>query len=151
MSVKHLELLKEIVPSLSRVCILWNPGNSAHAPALKAMENAPRVLRLRLIEIRRPDGLDSLSVGLTADRPDAVVFLPDPIFFIHLRRTADIFAASRLPAISLFSEFPRLGGLIGYAPSIPDEFRHAATHLARILKGTRPADLSVEDPPSSSW
>jgi putative ABC transport system substrate-binding protein len=148
MSVKHLELLKDMVPSLSQVCILWNPGNSAHAPALKAMESTVRSLRLRLrlVEIRRPDDLDDVSAAFTRDRPDAVVFLPDPIFFIHLRRMVDLFASSRLPAISLFTEFPKLGGLMGYAPSIPDEFRRAATHLAKILKGAKPGDLPVEEP-----
>src|SRR5262249_54572301 len=72
--------------------------------------------------------------------------LPDPIIFIHLRRTADLLAATRLPAISLCTEFPKVGVLIGYAPSLPEEFRHAATHIARILRGTRPSDLPVEEP-----
>jgi len=148
MSVKQLELLKEAVPSLSQICVLWNSGNSAHAPALKAMETPARTLRLRLrlIEVQRPSDLEGLPVAFTRERTDAVLFLPDPIFYIHLQRMAHLLAAARLPAISLFTEFPKVGGLMGYAPSIPEEFRRAAGHLAKILRGAKPGDLPVEEP-----
>ncbi len=148
MSVKHLELLKELVPSIGQVCVLWNSGNSAHAPALKAMDLPARTLRLRLrlLEVQRPNDLDGLPAGFMRERPDAVLFLPDPIFYIHLERMAQLLASTRLPAISLFTEFPKLGGLMGYAPSIPEEFRRAGAHLAKILRGAKPGDLPVEEP-----
>ena len=148
MSVKHLEMLRDIVPSLSRVGVLWHSGNAAHAPALKAMQAAARSMRLtlRLLEFRNSSDLDGVGAALRGNRPDAVVVLPDPIIFIHLQRTADLLFAARLPAISLFTEFPKVGGLLGYAPSLPEEFRRAAKHIARILRGARPADLPVEEP-----
>jgi putative ABC transport system substrate-binding protein len=148
MSVKHLELLKEAVPSTSQLSILWNPANSSHAPALKALEAPARSLRikLRLVEVRSPEDLDGVFTSLARDRPDGVVFIADPIFFIHLQRMADLLAANRLPGITLFTEFPRLGGLMGYAPSLSDEFRLAATHVYKILKGAKPGDLPVQEP-----
>ena len=84
--------------------------------------------------------------AITRERADGVLFIADPIFFIQLKRMVDLVAGNRLPAICNFIEFPKLGGLIGYAPSIPDEFRHAAGHIDRILKGAKPADLPVEQP-----
>jgi putative ABC transport system substrate-binding protein len=66
------------------------------------------------------------------------------VFFINLKRIAEFVASTRLPAIANFIEFPKLGGLMGYAPSIPDEFRHAAGHIDKILKGAKPADMPFE-------
>ena len=80
------------------------------------------------------------------ERPDGVLFIADPIFFIQLKRMVDLVQSNRLPAIANFTEFPKLGGLMGYSPSIPDEFRHAASHIDKILKGAKPADLPVEQP-----
>ena len=147
-SVKHLELLKEAVPATSQLAILWNSANSSHAPALKALETPARSLRvkLRLVEVKSADDLDGVFNSLARDRPDGVVFIADPIFFIHLQRMADLLAANRLPGITLFTEFPKLGGLMGYAPSLSDEFRLAATHVDKILKGTKPGDLPVQEP-----
>jgi hypothetical protein len=84
-----------------------DPGNSSHTTALKAAETTAR----------------SLSIETGRGRADGILFLADPIFFIGLRRVADLVAAARLPAVSNFVEFPRLGGLMGYAPSLPEEFR----------------------------
>jgi putative ABC transport system substrate-binding protein len=80
------------------------------------------------------------------DKTDGLLFIADPVFFIQLRRMADFVGANRLPAICNFTEFPKFGGLMGYAPSLPDEFRHAAGHIDKILKGAKPADLPVEQP-----
>ena len=147
-SVKHLELLKEAVPATSQLAILWNPANSSHAPAPKALETPARSLRVKLglVEVKSANDLDGVFSSLARDRPDGVVFIADPIFFIHLQRMADILAANRLPGITLFTEFPKLGGLMGYAPSLSDEFRLVATHVDKILKGTKPGDLPVQEP-----
>ena len=94
-----------------------------------------------------PSGPREVSHESTRERvTDGVVFIADPIFFIHLQRMADLLAANRLPGITLFTEFPRLGGLMGYAPSLSDEFRLAATHVDKILKGAKPGDLPVQEP-----
>jgi putative ABC transport system substrate-binding protein len=148
MSVKHVGLLKEAVPSLAKLAVLWNPTNSSHRPALEAVDATARSLSVDALplEVRAPSELDSIFEAIIRQRADSVLFIADPIFFIHLKRMVDLVARNRLPAICNFIEFPKLGGLIGYAPSIPNEFRHAAGHIDRILKGAKPADLPVEQP-----
>ena len=148
MSAKHVELLKETVPALSKLAVLWNPTNSSHQPALQAVDAAARSLLLQVLpfEVRAPAELDSIFAAITRERADGLLFIADPIFFIQLKRMADFAAANRLRAICNFIEFPKLGGLLGYAPSLPDEFRHAASHIDNILKGAKPAELPVEQP-----
>jgi putative ABC transport system substrate-binding protein len=148
MSAKHVELLKEAVPSLSKLAVLWNPTNTSHRPALQAVEAAARSLSLPIepLQVRAVAELDGTFDSIIREKADGVLFIADPIFFIQLKRMADFVASSRLPAIANFTEFPKLGGLMGYAPSLPDEFRHAAGHIDKILKGAKPADLPVEQP-----
>jgi putative tryptophan/tyrosine transport system substrate-binding protein len=148
MSVKHVDLLKEAVPALAKLAVLWNPTNSSHGPALQAVHAAAqsRSLQVQPLEVRAISELESTFVAITQERPDGVLFIADPIFFIQLKRMVDLIAASGLPAICNFIEFPKLGGFMGYAPSIPDEFRHAASHIDKILKGAKPGDLPVEQP-----
>jgi ABC-type uncharacterized transport system substrate-binding protein len=148
MSAKHVELLKEVYPALSNLAVLWNPNNSSNQPALRAVESSARSLSLQIrpLEVRAVADLDNVFKAILQQRADGVLFIADPIFFIQLKRMADFMTANRLPAIANFVEFPKLGGLIGYAPSLPDEFRHAANHIDRILKGANPADLPVEQP-----
>ena len=148
MSTKHVELLKQAVPSLSRLAVLWNPDNSSHTPALKSAETAAHSLaiKVRAVEVRSPSDLDGAFATIDRDRCDGLLFLADPVFFIHLRRMADLAAGRRLPAVSNFIEFVRLGGLMGYAPSLPEEFRRAASYVDRILKGAKPGDLPIQQP-----
>jgi putative tryptophan/tyrosine transport system substrate-binding protein len=148
MSTKHVELLKASVPSLSKLAVLWNPMNTSHRPALQAVEAAARSLSLQIhpLEVGGPGELDGVFAAIFRERADGLLFIADPVFFINLKRMADFVASNRLPAIANFVEFPKLGGLMGYAPSIPDEFRHAAGHIDKILKGAKPADLPVEQP-----
>jgi putative tryptophan/tyrosine transport system substrate-binding protein len=148
MSAKHVEMLKEIYPALSNLAVLWNPNNSSHPPALKAAEASARSmsLKFRPIEVRSIAELDDVFATITRERPDGMLFIADPIFFIQLRRMADFVTTNRLPAIANFVEFPKLGGLMGYAPSLPDEYRHAASHIDKILKGANPGDLPIEQP-----
>jgi ABC-type uncharacterized transport system substrate-binding protein len=148
MSAKHVELLKDAVPSLSKLAVLWNPINTSHRPALQAVEVVARSLTVQIhpVEVKGSAELDGAFATIFRERADGVLFIADPVFFIGLKRIADFVASSRLPAIANFTEFPKLGGLMGYAPSIPDEFRHAAGHVEKILKGAKPADLPVEQP-----
>jgi len=148
MSAKHVELLKQAVPSLSKLAVLWNPMNTSHRSALQAVEVAARSLSLQVypLEVERPAELDVAFATISRDKVDGLLFIADPVFFINLKRMADFVAASRLPAVANFIEFPKLGGLMGYAPSIPEEFRHVAGHIDKILKGAKPADFTVELP-----
>jgi putative tryptophan/tyrosine transport system substrate-binding protein len=148
MSAKHVELLKETVPSLTTLAVLWNPTNPSHRPALEAVNNAAKSvsLQIRPLEVRDPAELDKIFVTIVQEGCNGLLFIADPIFFIQLKRMADFARSNRLAAIANFIEFPKLGGLLGYAPSIPDEFRHAASLVDKILKGAKPADLPVEQP-----
>jgi putative tryptophan/tyrosine transport system substrate-binding protein len=148
MSAKHVELLKTAVPSLSKLAVLWNPINTSHRPALQAVEAVARSLSLQIhpLEVRGSAELDGAFVTISREGADGVLFIADPVFFINLKRMVDFVASRRLPAIANFIEFPKLGGLMGYAPSIPDEFGHAAGHVDKILKGAKPTDLPVEQP-----
>jgi putative tryptophan/tyrosine transport system substrate-binding protein len=148
MSTKHVEMLKEVYPALSNLAVMWNPNNSSHLPALRAAETAAQTLSLQVVplEVRTVADLDDAFAATLQKRADGVLFIADPIFFIQLKRVADFVTANRLPAIANFVEFPKLGGLIGYAPSLPEEYRHATNHIDKILKGANPADLPVEQP-----
>jgi putative tryptophan/tyrosine transport system substrate-binding protein len=148
MSAKHVELLKEIYPGLSNLAVLWNPNNSSHPPALRAAEASAQSLSLQIrpLEVRAVADLDNVFTTVVQQRADGVLFIADPIFFIQLKRMAEFATANRLPAITNFVEFPKFGGLMGYAPSLPDEYRHAAKHVDQILKGANPGDLPVEQP-----
>ena len=148
MSAKHVELLKEVYPALSNLAVLWNPNNSSHPPALRAVESSAQTLSLQIrpLEVRTVSDLDSVFTAILKAQADGVLFIADPIFFIQLKRMADFVTANRLPAITNFVEFPKIGGLMGYAPSLPDEYRHAAKHIDQILKGANPAGLPVEQP-----
>ena len=87
-----------------------------------------------------------MFASIARERDDGVVFMADPVFFTQLGRMVTLINAARLPSICNFTEYPRLGGLMGYSPSIPDEFRRAATHVDRILKGAKSGDLPVQQP-----
>jgi putative tryptophan/tyrosine transport system substrate-binding protein len=146
---KQLEVLKEIVPKLSRVAVLWNPANAAwQAQMLKATGVAARALGLQvqLLEARGPDELEGAFAAMNRERASALLVAPDVIFALHARRIADLAAKRHLPAMYGSSEHVEAGGLISYAPNIPDVFRRAATYVDKILKGARPSDLPVEQP-----
>jgi putative tryptophan/tyrosine transport system substrate-binding protein len=148
MSAKHVELLKDIYPALSNLAVLWNPNNSSHPPALRAVESSAQSLSLqtRPLEVRTVSDLDNVFTAVLKEQAGGVLFIADPIFFIQLKRMAEFVTANRLPAITNFVEFPKIGGLMGYAPSLPDEYRAAAKQIDQILKGANPADLPVEQP-----
>ena len=148
MSAKHVELLKALSPSLTRLALLRNPENSSHVPAVRAVETTSSSLAIvvRVLDVRGPGDLDPVFAALRRDRPDGIVFLADPVFFIHLRRVTELITDLRVPAASNFTEFARLGGLVSYAPSLAEEFRRAATYVDKILKGAKAGDLPIEQP-----
>ncbi len=145
---KQLQLLKQAVPKVSRVAILWNPANQSHAPSLREMEVAARSLGVQLqpLEARGPDSFDNAFAAITRERAGALLLLGDGMFLQHRTRILDLVAKSRLPAMYGLREFVDAGGLMSYSPSFTDLFRRAATHVDKILKGAKPADLPVEQP-----
>jgi putative ABC transport system substrate-binding protein len=145
---KRLELLKEVIPKLSRVAVLSNPANPIMPPLLRETEAAARALgvQLQVVEVRDPSDFDSAFSAMTRERAGALVVLPDAIFQNERTRIAGLAAKARLPAMYAWREAVDAGGLMAYGASVPDIFRRAATYVDKILKGTKPADLPVEQP-----
>jgi putative tryptophan/tyrosine transport system substrate-binding protein len=145
---KRLQLLTEIIPRLSRVGVLSNPLNGSHALGLEQMQAAAQSLRIELYiaEASAPDKFESAVAATAAARADAVIVLPDGLFFNRLARIAALAAAYRLPALFSEKEAAEVGGLMTYGPSISACFRRAAAYLDKILRGASPADLPIEQP-----
>jgi putative ABC transport system substrate-binding protein len=148
LTTKRLELLKEAVPELSRVAVLWNPSSEKHAEELENLEASSRGLGVRLqpVAVQRPEDFEIAFAAMTRERAGGLVVLASALHHRHLRRIADLAVKHRLAAICEFTEFLSAGGLIIYGPNYPDMFRRAAGHVAKILRGARPADLPVERP-----
>ena len=143
---KQLELLKEVVPKVSRVALLWNPANPGSAPQLREAEASARVLgvRLQTLEARVPQEIDRAFAAMTRERAGALVVLTDSIFTNQRRQIAELAAERRLPAVYGNSEHAEAGGLVAYSANFLDLERRAATFVDKILKGAKPADLPVE-------
>ena len=145
---KQLEILKEVVPTVSRVALLGNPANTGNAPQLRHAQDAARALGMQLqsFEVRGPGEIDGAFAAMTRERAGAVIVLVDGMLADHRARIADLAAKSRLPAVYGLSDYPEAGGLMAYGPGVLDRFRRAATYVDKLLKGARPADLPVEQP-----
>jgi putative ABC transport system substrate-binding protein len=145
---KQLELLKEVVPKVSRVALLWNPANPGSAPQLREAEAAARALgvRLQTLEARGPQEIDSAFAAMTRERAGALLILPDAIFGNQRRQIAELAAKRRLPSLLGVGEYAEAGGLMTYSANNLDLERRAATFVDKILKGAKPADLPVEQP-----
>jgi putative tryptophan/tyrosine transport system substrate-binding protein len=146
---KQLELLKEVVPKVSRVAVLWNPDNPGSAPQLRQAEAAARALgvRLQTLEARGPQEIDSAFTAMTRERAGALVILNDAILGLNqVKQIAELAAKSRLPSVHGVTEYAEAGGLMAYGANFLDLERRAATFVDKILKGAKPADLPVEQP-----
>ena len=145
---KQLELLKEILPKVSRVALLGNPANPANAPLLQHAQDAAGALKVRLqrLEARDRSEIDSAFAAITTERAGAVIILAETVLLDHRTRIADHAVRRRLPMVSGFSEFAEAGGLLAYGPSLSDGYRRAATYVDKILRGAKPAELPVEQP-----
>jgi putative ABC transport system substrate-binding protein len=145
---KRLELLKEVVPRISRVAVLWNPNHPGQPVAFKETQLAAGALNVTLVsmEVRNQEELERLLLAMGKERPHALFELPDPLTFFHRGLIMEVVAKHKLPAMYSFREWVDAGGLISYGTSFPDLFHRAATYVDRILKGTKPADLPVEQP-----
>ena len=143
---KGLQLLKEIVPKLSRVAVLWNPGNPVHGDLLDSTRAAaaPLAVELQLVPLQSLADLESAFAKIHTARPHALIVLSDNFFVLERKRIVDFTAKIRLPAVYSVSVFADVGGLMVYGVNYHALFRRAATYVDRILKGTKPADLPVE-------
>ena len=148
---KWLEQLKQAVPGVSHVAVLWQPGAASartEQDMLKEGEVTARALGVRpqFVEARGPADLDRAFSDMTKARAGALTVLPGNMFFSERRRLVGLAAKNRLPAVYPSREYVDAGGFMSYAPNGADLFRRAATYVDKILKGAMPGDLPVEQP-----
>jgi putative ABC transport system substrate-binding protein len=143
---KGLEFLSSAVPVAKRIAVLWSPDTPSHTPALKAVEEAGRTLRVQLqpVGARTAAELEGAFSAMARARAQAVLVLSSPIFFAERRRVAELAIAHRLPTLYDAGDFAEAGGLMTYGPNYDDLYRRGAIYVDKILRGAKPADLPVE-------
>jgi putative ABC transport system substrate-binding protein len=148
LSGKRLELLKEVVPRLSRVAVLGSSTNPGNAQSLKEVELAAGAIgvQLQYLDVRGPKDIETAFKEASKGRADAVLVLAGPVFNSPRSQVVDLAVKSRLPAIYDRRDFGEVGGLMSYGTSVVDLDYRAATYVDKILKGAKPADLPVEQP-----
>ena len=148
---KRLQLLRDVVPGLARVAALLHPhayGEHTMANVVKDIEDAARTLgmQLQLVPADGPDDIASAFSAMVKERADAFIVMPSPMLFGEHRRIVQLAANNRLPGMYQAREFVDAGGLMSYGANLDDLFRHTATYVDKILKGSKPAELPVERP-----
>jgi len=148
LSGKQLELLKEVIPALSRVAILGNSKEPANSKILREIESGAAAFDIRVqpLDVSTPRDIETAFRDAAKVRSDALVVLPSLVFSNHRARLANLALKNRLPAIYFRQDFVEGGGLMSYGTSFTDLSRRAAYYVDRILKGAKPADLPVEQP-----
>ncbi len=143
---KELELLISAVPMVKRIAVLWNPDTPSHSPALKAVEEAGRTLRVQLqpVGARTAAELEGAFAAMARARAQAVLVLGAAIFLAERQRVAELAIKHRLPTMSNLKDIVEAGGLVSYSPNWDDLYRRGAIYVDKILKGAKPADLPVE-------
>jgi putative ABC transport system substrate-binding protein len=143
---KRLELLKEVLPRKARVALLWNPAPPGAETYQRVLEEAAVSLSLatRAFGVRGRDEYEGAFARIAGERLDAVVVLPDPIFFTARKQVVALLTKHRLPAVFHAREFVEIGGFMSYGSSLAEQFRRCATFVHRILNGAKPAEMPVE-------
>lgn len=146
---KRLELLREVVPTIARVAVLWNP-DSVTVERLGFQEVLAAAalvgIEIQSAEARSPEDLSTTLIRIASSRPDALYAFGNPVNFKDRKIIVDFAADHRIPAVYEEKLFVRAGGFMSYAPSFVDLFRRAATYVDKIIKGAKPADLPIEQP-----
>jgi putative tryptophan/tyrosine transport system substrate-binding protein len=147
MAAKRLQLLKEVIPALSRVTVVWNPSNAVHGPVVKSVEEAAKLLGIGVqhVKIQVPADVDDALVAMSRHR-ESLVVLEDAMINVCSKQIAEVAAKHRIPTIFGLTTFVEAGGLMAYGPNRPELWRRAATFVDKILKGAKPGDLPVEQP-----
>ena len=148
LSAKRLEILKDALPNLRRVAMLWNAADLGMTLRYKAAETAAQVLNINVqpLGVREPNDFDHAFSEMTKSRPDAILMVSDALTGLHRKRVIDFAAANRVPAMYEFPALVREGGLMSYGPNQGAMGARAAYFVARILLGARPADIPLEQP-----
>lgn len=145
---KRIQLLREILPAMSRIAVLSNVDNPGHTPQIPAMERACADLGLKLqsLPVRGPSDFPGAFQAASRARADALLVLDDTTFTRHRGQILKLAGAHGMPVVSRYKDFAEAGGLIAYGPSLPAVYRRTAHYVDRIIKGARPGDLPVEEP-----
>ena len=145
---KRLELLKELLPAGRRVAFLWNPDNASHPAQLAELQTAVQKLGMTLlpIAVRSSKDFDGAFAAISSERADMFMMTGDPLHQLSIGRIIDFLTKNWLPGMFLTREIVVAGGLMSYGASVLDLFRRGASYVHRILQGTKPADLPVEQP-----
>ena len=148
LAAKRLQLLKEIFPTISRIAFLWNPNNASHAAYLEEWNAAASTLgvKMHFVAVSSSDEFDGAFAAMMRERPDAFAMTADPFHLLHIVWITDFLAKNGLPGMYQVREQAIAGGLMSYGASVPDLFRRGASYVHKILQGTRPAELPVEQP-----
>jgi len=145
---KRMALLKEVVPALRRLGVVWNPASSGQAASLRIVEQESRRMGVSVhpVEVRGPADFERARAAIAAAKVDALIIVPSTQFLELGRDLVRLATAARLPAAFTHADFVDIGGLMSYSPDLKDQFRHAAGYVDRILKGAKPSELPVEQP-----
>jgi putative ABC transport system substrate-binding protein len=145
---KRLELLREVLPKISRVAVLWNPANAYQIGSEKEVQAAAKALRISVISlpVQNLKELGNAFAAIPREHPDALVVLADRVFLHNRERIADFAITNRLPGMNGYRELVEAGGLMSFGPSYAAMHRQAATYVDKILKGSKPGDLPIEQP-----
>jgi len=145
---KRLQLLKELLPGMSRVAVLWNAANAYSAHSFKETVDAARMLAVELqsLEVRAPADIDGALEAAMSQHADALIVIEDPLTIDHQAKIAEFAIRNRLPMMAGFKMFADAGGLISYGPNPGDFVRESVGYVAKILQGAKPSDLPVEQP-----
>jgi putative ABC transport system substrate-binding protein len=148
LSGKRIELLKEAVPALTRVAVLWNPDAPGLQRQITELGAAATTLKvaLRTFEVRSVSEFDPAFGAISKEHVGGLVVVVDPLTFRHREDVVRLANQARLPTMYGFSEFSRIGGLMAFGPSVPEQAFRAAAFVDKILRGAKPADLPVERP-----
>jgi putative ABC transport system substrate-binding protein len=148
LSAKRLELLKETLPVLTRLAVLWGPNNASTVQKFKQIEAAAAVLGVQLqsLQLRTPSDIEKSFEVAAQFGAEAVMTTEDAIQITYRARVVDLATQQRIPVASEFGEFAHAGALMSFGPNILDSFRHAAGYVDKVLKGAKPVELPVEQP-----
>jgi len=145
---KRIELLREVIPELSHIAVLWNPKNAFHAIENKQVETAAASFRMKVLYlgVETQDQIGNAFAQILKEGPEALLVLADRVFLHNRALIMDFATKYRLPGVYAYLELVEAGGLMSYGPSYADMHKRAATYVHKILKGAKPADLPVEQP-----
>jgi putative ABC transport system substrate-binding protein len=145
---KRLELLREVAPKLAHVAFFLNPLNPLHLLSVQQARSAAEALKINLQthEVRRSEDIDAAFAAIIKEKPDGLLILADRVFLHNRQRLMEFAAQQRLPNVNAYRELVEAGGLMSFGPNYEDMHRRAADYVDKILKGTKPGDLPVEQP-----